>query len=397
LKQEKGEPVDSFIKKVRVLAKECKYSNVDEHIIDALIFGSVDPRVQSKLLEHDASFTLNKAIDIARTAEATTSQLADMRSIDVPTKSINSLKQSKPEYQQQPSEANSKLCRNCGTKHELTKRSVCPDYNTECRKCHKLHHWERVCRSKKPNTSKEQSKGQGKGQSKKPYRKIHSISEETTSVSDEVPQLYFHTITASNSTTNSTQAFVNLKIDSGQTTKNIECKIDTGAEGNVIPLNIYAQLFPNASYNSSGQPKDLTPSNTNITAFGGHAIKHYGICSLTLSYSGSSNQFPFHVVNTTGPVILGLPTCTDMNLVTLNYTITTQSPNEQVNLQTTQAASTSKKPPDTEEDPKASLLNEYPDCFNGIGCFDGEFHITLDPDVPPVVHPPRRVPEALQD
>jgi hypothetical protein len=43
------------------------------------------------------------------------------------------------------------------------------------------------------------------------------------------------------------------------------------------------------------------------------------------------------------------------------------------------------------------LLNEYPDCFNGIGCFDGEFHITLDPDVPPVVHPPHRVPEALRD
>ncbi|KAK3748356.1 hypothetical protein QZH41_008191, partial [Actinostola sp. cb2023] len=30
-------------------------------------------------------------------------------------------------------------------------------------------------------------------------------------------------------------------------------------------------------------------------------------------------------------------------------------------------------------------------------CFSGEYHITLDPTVPPVVHPPRRVPEALRE
>lgn len=50
VKQEPSETVDSFLKKVRVLAKKCKYTNPDEHIIDALIFGSNNPRVQSKLL-----------------------------------------------------------------------------------------------------------------------------------------------------------------------------------------------------------------------------------------------------------------------------------------------------------------------------------------------------------
>ena len=118
LEREKGESVDSFIKKVRVLVKECQHTNVDEHIIDALISGSSDPRVQSKLLEYDATLTLNKAIDIARTAEATTSQLADIRNTD---KTINSLKHSKPEI---PSLAKPQLqvCRNCGTKHD---QSLC--------------------------------------------------------------------------------------------------------------------------------------------------------------------------------------------------------------------------------------------------------------------------------
>ena len=49
MKQDAGESVDSFLKKVRILINECKFTNPDEHIIDALIFGSNNPRVQSKL------------------------------------------------------------------------------------------------------------------------------------------------------------------------------------------------------------------------------------------------------------------------------------------------------------------------------------------------------------
>ena len=60
-------------------------------------------------------------------------------------------------------------------------------------------------------------------------------------------------------------------------------------------------------------------------------------------------------MNTNGPTILGLPTCRDMKLVTLNCSLTT-----------------------TSVDAKKDLLCQYKDCFEGIGCFRGEFHITLD-------------------
>ena len=41
----------------------------------------------------------------------------------------------------------------------------------------------------------------------------------------------------------------------------------------------------------------------------------------------------------------------------------------------------------------------YPECFNGtVGCFDDyTYHITLDPEVSPVVHAPRKVPIELKD
>ena len=75
-----------------------------------------------------------------------------------------------------------------------------------------------------------------------------------------------------------------------------------------------------------------------------------------------------------------------MKLVTLNYSLQHESIGE---------ASTERQAGSPEA--KTKVLTRYPDCFEGIGCFKGEYHITLDPKVPPVIHPPRRVPEALRE
>ena len=123
--------------------------------------------------------------------------------------------------------------------------------------------------------------------------------------------------------------------------------------------------------NSSCHPVDLTPSSTNIMAFGGHVIEQYGTCLLKLSYNGIGNKYPFHVVNTSGPTILGLPTCSDMKLVTFIYSITSQHVPKLAPFNPSQG------------DPTEELLRDYADCFSGIGCFEGEFRITLDPTVPP--------------
>ena len=69
-----------------------------------------------------------------------------------------------------------------------------------------------------------------------------------------------------------------------------------------------------------------------------------------------------------------------MKLVTLNHGIST-----------TQAETASMPNPQGNVDARSELLCQYQDCFQGIGCFQGEFHITLDPTVSPVIHPPRLV------
>ena len=42
-------------------------------------------------------------------------------------------------------------------------------------------------------------------------------------------------------------------------------------------------------------------------------------------------------------------------------------------------------------------MAQYPESFDGIGEFQGEYHIIVVPSVPPVVHPPRKVPISMKD
>ena len=45
---------------------------------------------------------------------------------------------------------------------------------------------------------------------------------------------------------------------------------------------------------------------------------------------------------------------------------------------------------------KEQVLDDYKDVFTGIGLFPGEYRITVNPDVKPVIHTARKVPFALQ-
>ena len=55
-------------------------------------------------------------------------------------------------------------------------------------------------------------------------------------------QLYFHTLLIDEVAKNDTQAFLEVEVEADQQKKPLLCKVDTGAEGNVISLNSYAKL-----------------------------------------------------------------------------------------------------------------------------------------------------------
>ena len=53
------------------------------------------------------------------------------------------------------------------------------------------------------------------------------------------------------------------------------CKIDTGASGNVVPLCIFAKLFP-ICITRDGKPTGLHPCDTTLMTYNGSNISKFG-------------------------------------------------------------------------------------------------------------------------
>ena len=77
----------------------------------------------------------------------------------------------------------------------------------------------------------------------------------------------------------------------------------------------------------------------------------------------------FYYEHTKSP--LGLDTCTQLRLVKLVLSVKNNQPTD--------------------------FTTEVKDVFSGLGKFEGEHHIHIDPSYPPVVHPPRRIPHAIKE
>ena len=163
----------------------------------------------------------------------------------------------------------------------------------------------------------------------------------------------------------------------------LKAKVDNGEFGNILPLRIFRRMCP-TKLNAEGFPaqRTLVPSNAVLTAYNCTKIQQYGTMTIPCSYRGKRCDAEFYVSSSTGPAILGLPSRRDLRLLEMNCEVkeTLNRPNPEARIAS-----------------KSDLINAYPDRFEGIGSFRGEFHIIIDKCVPHVVHSPRRCPIHLKD
>ena len=306
-------------------------------------------------------------MDIARTKEATVNDMKSLQSnkgtaarlLDT---NIDAVKQN----------SNPK-CGKCGLSHG----KKCPAQGTRCRKCNQWNHWEQMCRNKQTQDwrAKPSPRKQPEGwipQKKTSQNKVHAVGE-TNSDSDE---LCFETIHIDSSNVNllRDEAFAKIPIELPNVDHPnpvLKVKVDTGAQGNILPLRIYKNMFPD-NVDENGLPTGTTPNQTKLTAYNGTQIPQHGLCSVKCSFGDKETVAVFHVADVEGPAICGLPTCCQLQLVELHCAISTGSSTTSF--------------PAIKDNGDLQLL--YPDRFDGIGKFEGEYHIVTDPDVPPVVHAP---------
>ena len=109
------------------------------------------------------------------------------------------------------------------------------------------------------------------------------------------------------------QTFIRVSIyptdTSGRTTgKPIEmkCKLDTRASVNVIPLGAYKLINP-SELDKYNKPKGkFGQDRTTLRGYSGNAIKQYGTRLIKAFWNNQYWAILFYIVETQGPILLGL-------------------------------------------------------------------------------------------
>ena len=152
---------------------------------------------------------------------------------------------------------------------------------------------------------------------------------------------------------------------------------------------VFRHLYPDC-IDKTGHPTGLNASNIRLTAYNGTWVPLFGSLHGPIIWQpGSSNAQPhWYVADTPGPAILGLPSCERLEVVKMTCAVRIIQDTSQLS-GPTPAPPTPKKtvPINSTED----LNKKFPDRFQGISQFPGEYTIRLCDNVQPVIHAPRNV------
>ena len=128
-------------------------------------------------------------------------------------------------------------------------------------------------------------------------------------------------------------------------------KLDTGAQCNVLPLQVYEQI--------SSKPRKRSKSR--LVSYSGHKLDTVGKATLLVSTKDKYVPVEFEIVKNKSTQIFGLKTCLELNLISRLYSLNNKSATND------------------------EILENYSDVFEGLGCLSTEYQIRLDKDAKPVV------------
>lgn len=156
--QQAGDTFNKFLAEIRIFADTCHFGALKDSMIrDRIICGVSDSGLRERLLRLADCSSLQGSWSVKGTEQGDWSTGAQEAGASV--HAVNSHKKSfkkqsqksqrlQKQQQHQQNRQDSSHCKYCGSPHPK-QQGNCKAYGHRCGKCHKLHHFEKVCNSTK--------------------------------------------------------------------------------------------------------------------------------------------------------------------------------------------------------------------------------------------------------
>lgn len=339
--QQPGEPVQSFITSLKILADTCEFDTLKDSLIrDRIVCGISSNSVRKQLLK-ERDLSLHKAIQLCQIHEA-----AEKHSEQVTEKhEVNAIAQRKTKEVKE----NAK-CIYCGNVH-APRKEACPAYGKKCALCSKLHHFAKVCKS----TPR-----------RRVIKHVNAVLDEDEEDDNEHKEDWEYKVHGLSHNLTKNEIYCTARINS----RDINLKIDTGAKCNVLPLQHFKQVKAKEAINKA--------KAVNLIAYGGERFSTLGTVDLLSKIGEISEIITFQVIDRQAMPILGLNDSLRLGLIELDSKVHEVGTDE-------------------EDAFREEILHEYADLFDDqLGTLPARYIMRIDPNVPPVVKPARKIPQAME-
>ena len=136
--------------------------------------------------------------------------------------------------------------------------------------------------------------------------------------------------------------------------RGIQMKVDTGADTCILTTDDLHEL---------GISVDIIPCSSILKGYGGNPIQTLGTTILRVAFKNTSISTTFTIVEAPGhPSMIGCQQAQELGIITINVEEVSNVSTSRTVQQTVQHVRLS----------KATVLNEYQDCFDEIGRFPGD-------------------------
>lgn len=363
VKQE-SESIDEFLTKLRVLAKPCQLGVLEERLLAyKVITANKWPHLRKRLITC-GDITLAKAVDECRLEEVSVPRLMALEAER--EKEVNYIRPRRENNEK-------KYCKFCGGRH-IFEKGVCPALGQKCRKCKAKNHFEKMCPTNKGAIKKRKVKQvlNNSDESDDSESIVYSESEESGE-ERQIGKIY-------NNASKGGHVLADLQLKVDGRWEKVICELDTGANTSLIGYNCLRKLL-------GKKDPELLPSEFKLQSFGGNPIPVLGEVKLPCRHNGQRVTLVLQVVDVDHRPLLSANVCDVLGLVKFCNTVAYKRPEKAT------------VPSDVWKIHRIEanrIVDEYSDVFDGYGSIEGEVILEVDPDVPPLIQQPRRIPIALR-